>query len=273
MSGAVLRRFDPPRTRYGAGHRGVDLEASAGEPVVAALGGTVTFAGSVAGVGWVTVDHGDGLETTYGPVDPRLVEAGDAVAAGSILGFVAQGATRLDWGAKLDDAYVDPLGLLGRWETYLTTPDDGPALPALGGAAAAAASTSAAPGQLVWPAQGEVTSGFGSRVHPVTGEFRLHAGVDVAAAMGAPVRAAAGGVVSFAGTLGAYGTAVTIDHGGDVVTLYAHQSSVAVAAGMQVRPGQVIGRVGATGVVTGPHLHFEVRVDSMPSDPLGWLRR
>lgn len=273
VAGRVVRRFDPPRTRYGAGHRGVDLQAAPGQPVVAALGGTVTFAGGVAGVGWVTVGHGGGLETTYGPIDPRVVDAGEAVAAGSVLGFVAAGASHLDWGAKVDDAYIDPLGLLGRWETYLTTPDDRPALPPLGGVGAVSVATAASPGGLAWPAQGGVSSGFGPRVHPVTGEHRLHAGLDIAAGSGTPIRAAAPGVVSFAGTLGGYGTTTTIDHGGGVVTLYAHQSAVTVSDGMTVRSGQMIGRVGSTGQSTGPHLHFEVRVDSIPSDPLEWLRR
>lgn len=273
VAGEVVRRFDPPRTRYGAGHRGVDLAAAAGAPVVSAMGGTVTFAGRVAGVSWITVGHGGGLETTYGPVDPRLVSAGDVVAAGSVLGFVAAGAAHLDWGARLDDAYIDPLGLLGRWETYLTTEDDVVDLPALGGRAAAAIIPSAVPGALTWPADGPLTSGFGPRLHPVTGAHRLHAGIDIGAPAGAAVRAAAPGTVTFAGTMGGYGTTTTIDHGGGVSTLYAHQTATTVSPGEQVRAGDVVGRVGSTGVSTGPHLHFEVSVAGAPADPLGWLRR
>lgn len=273
VAGKVVRRFDPPRTRYGAGHRGVDLGASGGDPVVSALGGTVTFAGSVAGVSWITVGHGGGLETTYGRVEPRLVSAGDAVAPGSVLGFVAAGASHVDWGARLDDAYIDPLGLLGRWETYLTTEDDEVALPALGGAAAAAMAPSAVPGALLWPADGPLTSGFGPRAHPVTGAHRLHAGVDIGAPAGAPVRAAAPGTVTFAGSLGGYGTTVTIDHGGRISTLYAHQTTTTVTVGEQVRAGEIVGRVGSTGLSTGPHLHFEVSVAGTAADPLGWLRR
>src|SRR5687768_1268477 len=97
VGGRVLRTFDPPATRFGAGHRGVDLRAWEGQPVVAAMGGTVTFSGRVAGRSWVTVDHGGGLDTTYGPIDPRLVRAGEVVAPGEWLGFVAAGATHLDW--------------------------------------------------------------------------------------------------------------------------------------------------------------------------------
>lgn len=270
--GAVLRGFDPPRTRFGPGHRGVDLQASGGEPVVAALGGTVTFAGRVAGVGWVSVDHGAGLKTTYGPIHPRLVETGDVVAPGSLLGLVAAEATHLDWGAKLDGAYIDPLGLLRQWETFLTTPDDGGGLPVLGGRAALSATTNAAPRQLLWPASGRRSSGFGLRVHPVTGVTRLHAGLDIAAPTGEPIRAAAAGRVSFVGGLGGYGTTVMLDHGGGMVTVYAHQSATAVSTGKVVAAGDVIGSIGATGVATGPHLHFEVRVDGTASDPIKWLR-
>ena len=272
VPGSVVRAFDPPATRFGAGHRGVDLRATAGEPVVAAMGGTVTFAGLVAGVGWITVDHGAGLSTTYGPIEPRLVGAGTVVAAGEWLGFLAAGAKHLDWGARLDGGYIDPVGLLGRWETYLTTPDDSAGLPVLGGVAAAGAGR-AAPGRLAVPAAGPRTSDFGMRTHPVTGEQRLHAGLDIAGPAGAPIRAAAAGAVTFAGSLSGYGTTVTIDHGGGISTLYAHQSQVAVGAGQQVSAGQVIGRIGATGLVTGPHLHFEVRAGGTPQDPAGWLAR
>lgn len=271
VGGRVVRTFDPPATRFGAGHRGVDIRARAGQPVVAAMGGTVTFAGMVAGRSWVTVDHGGGLDTTYGPIDPRLVRAGEVVAPGEWLGFVAAGATHLDWGARLDHAYIDPLTLLGGWETYLTTSDDLPELPALGGIGAMTTSAVAAPGRLAWPADGPATSGFGPRIHPVTGEHRLHAGLDIGAPAGHEVRAAAAGVVSFAGTLSGYGSTVTIDHGGGVSTLYAHQSVLGVRSGEAVSAGEQIGQVGSSGLSTGPHLHFEVRVSGRAVDPAGWL--
>lgn len=273
VPGPAVRGFDPPATRFGAGHRGADLRAVAGEPVVAALGGTVTFAGDVAGVSWITVDHGGALNTTYGPVQPRLVGSGDVVAPGEWLGFLAAGATHLDWGARLHGAYIDPLGLLGEWETYLTSADDVVGLPALGGTAAAPSVARGAAGDLRWPAAGALTSGFGTRVHPVTGVQRLHAGIDIGGVTGTPVRAAAAGLVTFAGFLSGYGTTVTVDHGGGITTLYAHQSAVSVQAGQTVAAGQVIGRIGATGLVTGPHLHFEVRDGGTPIDPAGWLRR
>ena len=270
--GRVVKPFDPPATRYSAGHRGVDLRSRPGEPVVAALGGTVTFAGRVAGVAWVTVGHGGGLSTTYGPIDPRVVSVGEVVAPGEILGFVGEGATHLDWGARLDGEYIDPLSLLGRWEAYLTNDDEVDRLPALGGRAAMVASASAAAGRLLPPTQGPETSPYGMRVHPVTGQRRLHAGLDIGAATGTPVRAAASGTVSFAGALSGYGNTVVVDHGGGVTTLYAHQSSLGAATGEAVVAGERLGRVGATGTATGPHLHFEVRVGGAPVDPAGWIR-
>jgi murein DD-endopeptidase MepM/ murein hydrolase activator NlpD len=122
---------------------------------------------------------------------------------------------------------------------------------------------------LLWPARGALTSGFGPRRHPIFGVVRMHNGVDIAAPWGTPVRAAAPGTVLFAGWFGGYGKLVVLDHGGGVTTLYGHLSSIGVAVGQRVRAGQVIGRVGSTGYSTGPHLHFEIRVDGRPVDPLG----
>jgi murein DD-endopeptidase MepM/ murein hydrolase activator NlpD len=121
VPGPVTRPFDPPPHPYGPGHRGVDLAADPGDPVRAALPGTVTFAGPVAGTAWVTVDHGGGLRTTYGDLVPARA-AGDAVAAGGVVGHLVEGAHHLDWGARLDDAYLDPLDLLVRWRSHLTVP-------------------------------------------------------------------------------------------------------------------------------------------------------
>jgi murein DD-endopeptidase MepM/ murein hydrolase activator NlpD len=131
--------------------------------------------------------------------------------------------------------------------------------------------TPAADGARLWPVEGSVTSGFGPRVHPLTGQQRLHAGLDVAAAAGTPIRAAAAGQIIAATTLGGYGLAVDIRHGDGTVTRYAHQSRLLVRPGQQVAAGQVIGLVGSTGASTGPHLHFEVQVGGGPIDPLSWL--
>jgi murein DD-endopeptidase MepM/ murein hydrolase activator NlpD len=116
-----------------------------------------------------------------------------------------------------------------------------------------------------WPASGPVTSGFGYRWG------RLHAGIDIGAGSGAPIRAAKDGVVIFSGTQSGYGNVVIIDHGGGLTTLYAHQSRRAASDGADVSAGEVIGYVGSTGHSTGPHLHFETRVGGNPQNPMRYL--
>lgn len=124
---------------------------------------------------------------------------------------------------------------------------------------------------MVRPVAGPITSPYGWRQHPILGVPRLHAGVDFGAPTGTPIHAAAAGQVVSAGAMGGYGLTVVIDHGGGMATLYAHQSSLAVAAGQQVAQGQQVGAVGSTGVSTAPHLHFEVRLGGNPVDPMGYL--
>jgi murein DD-endopeptidase MepM/ murein hydrolase activator NlpD len=99
----------------------------------------------------------------------------------------------------------------------------------------------------------------------------MHEGIDLGAPEGTPIHAAASGTVIYAGWMGGYGNLTVIDHGGGIATAYGHQSSIAVATGQQVTQGEVIGYVGSTGHSTGPHLHFEVRVDGSAVDPLGYL--
>jgi len=99
----------------------------------------------------------------------------------------------------------------------------------------------------------------------------MHEGIDLGAAYGAPIRAAASGTVIYCGEESGYGNLTVIDHGGGIATAYGHQSSIAVSCGQSVSQGQVIGYVGSTGHSTGPHLHFEVRVNGNPVDPLGYL--
>jgi murein DD-endopeptidase MepM/ murein hydrolase activator NlpD len=127
-------------------------------------------------------------------------------------------------------------------------------------------------GQLAWPVDGPVTSGFGIRVHPLFGERRMHTGIDIGAGYGAPVWAADGGVVAYVGTMSGYGTVVIIDHGEGLATTYNHLSAYVVDAGGSVDRGQPIAAVGCTGYCTGPHLHFEVRVGGTPVDPMPYLR-
>lgn len=127
------------------------------------------------------------------------------------------------------------------------------------------------PGYFIWPADGPLTSYFGPRRHPVAGVVRQHNGVDIGAPYGAPVWAAAGGRVLKAGSMGGYGLVVIIDHGDGLSTLYAHLSRPLVSAGDSVQQGAVIGEVGSTGYSTGPHLHFEIRINGEPVDPLQWF--
>jgi murein DD-endopeptidase MepM/ murein hydrolase activator NlpD len=127
-------------------------------------------------------------------------------------------------------------------------------------------------GRLATPIPGaRITSTFGPRMHPIFHEMRMHTGVDFGASAGTPIRAAADGVVVAAGPRGGYGNATVIDHGSSLATLSAHQSAVYVSVGQRVTRGQVIGAVGCTGYCTGPHLHFEVRVNGTPVDPLPYL--
>ena len=121
---------------------------------------------------------------------------------------------------------------------------------------------------FAWPVQGPVVSAFGMRVDPVTGRYQLHAGIDIAAGYGTSIGASADGVVIYAGWYGGYGNAIIVDHGLGLSTLYAHCSAVYVALSQRVQRGQVIGSVGATGWATGPHLHFEIRVNGVPVNPL-----
>ena len=135
-------------------------------------------------------------------------------------------------------------------------------------------STRAPTGTLQWPlpVAGTITSQFGHRVDPITGEVSSHTGTDIACAEGTPILAAADGVVTVANGLdswgGSYGYYVQIDHGGGLETLYAHCSSICVTTGQQVQSGQVIGYVGHTGRATGSHLHFEVRANGNRVNPL-----
>jgi murein DD-endopeptidase MepM/ murein hydrolase activator NlpD len=125
--------------------------------------------------------------------------------------------------------------------------------------------TSPSAAGFIWPVNGPVVSPFGMRWG------RLHAGIDIAASSGTPIRAAAAGRVVYSGWMSGYGNLVAIDHGGGISTAYAHQSSIAVGNGQLVSQGQTIGYVGCTGHCFGPHLHFEVRINGTPVDPLGYL--
>ena len=135
-----------------------------------------------------------------------------------------------------------------------------PASPALSGG-----------GALNWPLGGPITSPFGWRVHPITGASRFHSGIDIGGDYGDTIHAAGAGVVSYAGWISGYGYAVIIDHGGGISTLYGHNQALLVSEGQSVSQGQPIAECGSTGNSTGPHCHFEVRVDGEPVNPMGYL--
>jgi murein DD-endopeptidase MepM/ murein hydrolase activator NlpD len=129
--------------------------------------------------------------------------------------------------------------------------------------------------RFLWPTDGHFTSPFGWRMHPIFHDMRFHAGIDIGAPIGTPVWAADAGTVIYAGYASGYGTLVLVSHGTvngkDLTTGYAHMSELDVSVGQAVGRGQQVGRVGNEGNSTGPHLHFEVRLDGNPVDPLGWV--
>ena len=122
------------------------------------------------------------------------------------------------------------------------------------------------------PAKGKIVSGYGNRLHPILRVTRLHEGVDIAASRGTPIVATANGVVTRAGWLGSYGYVVEISHGYGITTFYAHNSRNAVKAGASVKRGQVIAYVGSTGLSTGAHVHYEVRVNKRPVNPSSYMK-
>ena len=126
-------------------------------------------------------------------------------------------------------------------------------------------------GAMIWPVSGPITSPFGWRTHPIFGTQRFHSGLDIGSDYGVPICAALGGVVIESGWIGGYGNTIMIDHGGGIVTLYGHNESLAVGVGQTVSQGQVVAYCGSTGNSTGPHCHFEVRLNGEPVSPYNYL--
>jgi murein DD-endopeptidase MepM/ murein hydrolase activator NlpD len=296
--------FDPPDQPWGAGHRGVDLEARPGQRVLAPADGRVVFVGRVGGKPVVVVDHG-GVRSTFEPVEAS-VRVGQRVRQGQVIGRVGHEAhchdRCLHWGLKRGKAYLDPLvlvggrGSAGTAGTLRLVPSSRRAVvvaEALAREAArhAAAAASGAPvgfvggpiGPLgpagshgfVNPVPGAVTSSFGRRLHPVLHVWKLHDGTDFGAACGTPIRAAYAGQVSRRVSSVGYGNRLFIDHGRvdghRVETAYNHAVRYVVSPGAQVRRGQVVGYVGQTGFATGCHLHLMIWLDGRMVDPMTWL--
>lgn len=126
-------------------------------------------------------------------------------------------------------------------------------------------------GRMIWPASGPITSPFGWRIHPIYGSSIFHSGVDIGADYGDTVAAADGGVVIYSDWMSGYGKTIIIQHANGITSLYGHCSALLVANGQRVSKGQAIARVGSTGNSTGPHLHFEVRVNGSPVNPGNYL--
>ena len=171
-----------------------------------------------------------------------------------------------DWQGKVDELAAADAEL-----TKFIREQEAAAAAAAGGGSTAPAPGSSSVSGFQWPVNGGVSSGFGYRVHPIYGTRRLHAGLDISGGSGTPIAAGKSGTVLSAGWRGGYGNAVVISHGGGITTLYAHQSRMNVSSGQQVGRGDIVGWVGSTGASTGPHLHFEVRVNGSAVNPRPYL--
>lgn len=126
-------------------------------------------------------------------------------------------------------------------------------------------------GNIIWPVIGPIVSPFGMRIHPIYGKWMFHSGADIDAETGTPVKAVAEGIIIYADWLGSYGIVVFIKHGSNITTVYAHLKYFVVEVNQYVKQGDIIGYVDNTGLSTGPHLHFEIRIDGKAVDPTKWL--
>lgn len=126
-------------------------------------------------------------------------------------------------------------------------------------------------GNIIWPVIGPIVSQFGMRIHPIYGKWMFHSGADIDAETGTPVKAVAEGIIIYADWLGSYGIVVFIKHGSNITTVYAHLKYFIVEVNQYVKQGDIIGYVDNTGLSTGPHLHFEIRIDGKAVDPAKWL--
>ncbi|MFT3969143.1 MAG: peptidoglycan DD-metalloendopeptidase family protein [Micropruina sp.] len=270
VPGPVVRGFDPPAQDWLPGHRGVNLAAPIGSSVRAAAAGRVSVAQVIAGRGVVTIVHGE-LRTTYEPVRAG-VRVGDQVAAGEVIGTVEAGhcATGcLHFGLKRGDEYLDPLG---GSEVRLLPASAVAQARKLAAERAAALPSGDVPvtgsGMLLNPVGGRIMSPFGRRFHPIFHEWRLHAGVDLQASCGTPIRAAADGVVQSVSYGSSGGHRLALAHAGGLTTHYLHAlRRYQVRAGQKVKRGQAVGLVGSTGWSTGCHLHLTTKINGRLVDP------
>lgn len=280
LAGLVLRAFEAAEPNWLPGHRGVDLGGQTGETVRAAADGEVAWVGTISGVSMVSVQHPDGIRTTYQPVEPTVVR-GEAVRAGQGLGRLLAGhcttTACLHWGVRLGDRYLDPMAWLRGGETgggessrvRLLPRSAVPRRQPPPGAMESSEVTEPAAGL---PVAGPLTAPFGPRTNPISGAAEFHDGVDIGAPCGTPVRTLAPGVVVAAGPAGGFGLRVELEHrtegGVRRGSSYSHLSAIDVDIGQQLRAGEIVGLVGTTGYSTGCHLHYSVTVDGTAVDPL-----
>lgn len=266
VSGVVITEFDPPDHPWLPGHRGVDIAAPEGSEVTATASGRVAWVGTIGSVTSVSVELPDGRRYTFQPVEPTVV-VGQRVRAGDTIGRLAASdhcpTTCLHWGLKRDDQYFDPRVSDIRLLPATARPRQRVAPPPPPGVRSEAG----------LPVAGPITSRFGMRVHPVTGIYKLHDGVDIGAACGSPVVAPRPGKVVAAYTNVAWGHRVVIDHGvvrgRRLSTTYNHLESLPpLRIGTALAAGSLVGRVGSTGYSTGCHLHWGLLIDGKPVDPL-----
>jgi murein DD-endopeptidase MepM/ murein hydrolase activator NlpD len=304
----VVRGYDPPDQRWHAGHRGVDLAGTPGEPVYAAAAGTITYASRLAGRGVVVVDHGQ-TRTTYEPVT-ATVSVGDRVQMGSRIGRLdagghcSSGRTCLHWGLKRGDRYLDPMRLAPSPSTaagnrhyrllpasarkavrrrikhrqqqrsHGGVPGGGGTAGSAGSAGPAGAAGAAGSHGFSLPVNGPITSPFGQRFHPILHRWKLHDGTDFGAACGTPIRAPQAGTVVQQYLNVGYGNRLMLDHGvvdgKRVVSGFNHASSYVVGVGDRVHKGDIVGYVGQTGYATGCHLHLMVWLNGKLTNPMSW---
>lgn len=273
LPGPVLRGFQVGEQNWLPGHRGVDLAGNAGQLVVAAAPGTISWVGTIAGVPMMTVEHPGGLRTTYQPVE-AILPPGSLVSAGQAIAILGDGHCALQaclhWGLRDGETYLDPIAWLAgggagnvRLLPRSATPRPFPPVVDVVGLVSMLA------GGL--PVAGPITSGYGGRINPISGATEFHDGIDIGAPCGAGVQTLWPGVVSLAGGAGGYGLRVEVDHGVvagvRLVSSYSHLSAFAVATGQNVGAGTVVGLVGSTGYSTGCHLHYSATADGRLVDP------
>lgn len=207
-----------------------------------------------------------------------LVSAGSSPAFANTANTATSTTASADMVEPVRPEQVDPLAggdqrfksLFSSWTAIERTSPEAGSLAETAYSAPFAQPTVSVPSRM--PLEGaSLTSGYGMRTHPVLGGRRQHTGIDLAASTGTPVYATADGVVGRADWYSSYGLYIAIEHGASMQTRYAHLSRLAVAAGDNVKKGDLIGYVGSTGRSTGPHLHYEVRIDGLAVNPIPYM--